>query len=196
MSDLSNALVHYAIEIANDNRYRYVNWDAGETNTGPYTLDCATYNSLTIYKAMGWNDFPNYIHGGIGYFWPHISESGFDIFLLVNGWHKQTYNAMLLTPGAIIITYENASAAHHSLMYLGNVNGTESLADANNYFGYGNNSINVRPWPTYDTSGFAYIYLPPDTPVPPIPGHTTAVSSPRSYRHIIRKRRDYKHVNN
>lgn len=184
MSALGDALVHYAIEIANDNRYHYVNWSAGETNRGPWTYDCATFNSLTFYKAMGWDDWINPAHGGIGYFWPHISDPGYDTFLLANGWHKERYNSMLLTPGAIIITDERLG---HSLMYLGIINGVESLADANNYFGYGADSIAVRPWPTYGTDNFYYIYLPPDVPVPPIPGQTSNFLL--LYYYLKRKRR-------
>lgn len=155
MTAFQDALVAHARAICADNTQTYVNYSQGQTNIGPPNWDCATFNSYTIYRAMGWSDWPSSSHGGPGYFWPHISESGYDAFLLANGWQKCTYSASLLTPGAIIITDETLG---HSLMYLGN----NELADANNYFGYGDNSIAVRTWPTYDTSAFAYIYIPPD----------------------------------
>ncbi len=165
MTAFQDALVYHARAICADNTQTYVDWDQGQTNIGPPHWDCATFNSYTIYLAMGWNDWPSSSHGGIGYFWPHINDTGFDDFLLANNWQRYSYNASLLTPGAIIITSENL---HHSLMYLGN----GELADANNYFGYGDNSIAVRTFPTYDPAEFYYIYIPPDvTPGPgPLPG--------------------------
>lgn len=188
MSALGDALVHYAIEIANDNRYHYVNWNAGETNRGPWSYDCATFNSLTIYKAMGWDDWINPAHGGIGYFWPSIADEvyGSFNFLIANGWHKERYNSMLLTPGAIIVT---DSRLGHSLMYLGIVDGVESLADANDFgqTDFGPNSIAVRPFPYYAPDNFYYIFLPPDVPVPPIPGHTSNFLL--LYYYLKRKRR-------
>lgn len=155
MTAFQDALVAHARAICADNTQTYVDYDQGQTNIGPPNWDCATFNSYTIYLAMGWTDWPSSSHGGPGYFWPHISESGYDAFLLANNWQKYPYDASLLTPGAIIITDETLG---HSLMYLGN----NELADANNYFGYGDNSIAVRTWPTYSTSTFAYIYIPPD----------------------------------
>lgn len=155
------ALVSHARAICADNTQTYVNWNAGQTNIGPPHWDCATFNSYTIYLAMGWTDWPNTIHGGPGYFWPHISETGYDQFLLDNNWSKYPYSDSLLTEGAIIITDETLG---HSLMYLG----SNELADANNYFGYGDNSIAVRTFPTYDPSTFAFIYIPPDVE----PGYT------------------------
>lgn len=158
MTVFQDALVARARALCADNTQTYVDYDQGQTNIGPPHWDCATFNSYTIYMAMGWSDWPSSSHGGPGYFWPHISESGYDAFLLANNWQKYPYDASLLTPGAIIITDESLG---HSLMYLGN----NELADANNYFGYGDNSIAVRTFPTYDTSTFAYIYIPPDVPV-------------------------------
>lgn len=151
-----SALVTWARALCADNNYRY--YSSGESYLGPYTFDCGTFNSFTIYKALGWSNFPDSSHGGPGYFWPHVTDSGFDTFLLTNGWQRYSYSASLLTEGAIIITDESL---HHSLMYLGN----NELADANNYFGYGDNSIAVRTFPTYDPSAFYYIYIPPDVPV-------------------------------
>lgn len=149
------ALVNAARAICADNNFRYYDSSQGESNLGPYTFDCATFNSYTIYQAMGWSNFPDSSYGGIGYFWPWINQTGFDQFLLDNGWTRYSYSDSLLTEGAIIIT---DITLHHSLMYLGN----GELADANNYFGYGNDSIAVRTWPTYSTSNFYYIYIPPN----------------------------------
>lgn len=155
MTAFQDALVAHARAICADNTQTYVDYDQGQTNIGPPHWDCATFNSYTIYLAMGWNDWPSSTHGGPGYFWPHINDTGFDTFLLDNGWTRYPYSSSLLTPGAIIITDEDL---HHSLMYLGN----NELADANNYFGYGDNSIAVRTFPTYDPAEFYYIYIPPD----------------------------------
>lgn len=155
MTAFQDALVAHARTLCADNTQVYYNSSQGQTNIGPPTWDCATFNSYTIYLAMGWSDWPSSSHGGPGYFWPHITETGFDTFLLDNGWTRYSYDASLLVPGAIIITDETL---HHSLMYLGN----NELADANNYFGYGDNSIAVRTFPTYDPSTFYYIYIPPD----------------------------------
>lgn len=159
---LQTALMTQARRIAADNRYHYYDRTQGESNLGPYTFDCATFNSYTIYLAMGWNDWPSSSHGSIGYFWPYISQTGFDDFLTLNGWTRYTFSDSLRTEGAIIITDETL---HHSLMLLDN----NEICDANNYFGYGANSIAVRSYPTYDPARFAYIYIPPDVPVPPIP---------------------------
>lgn len=168
------ALVNWARSICADNTQTYVNWDLGQTNIGPPHWDCATFNSYTIYKAMGWNDWPSSSHGGIGYFWPnpadeHLNPGSYD-FLTANGWIKHNYSSSLLTEGAIIIADLNP---WHSLMYLDN----NELADANNYFGYGDNSIAVRPFPTYDPSTFYYIFIPPDVPISYSPdGIGTALS--------------------
>lgn len=182
MSEFSDSLIYYAKQIANDNRYRYYNANQGESNLGEYTFDCATFNSYCIYLAMGWDDFPNSAHGSIGYFWPYISQNGYDSFLLINGFIKYPFNENLLTEGSIIITNENL---HHSLFYIGN----NQICDANNYFGYGDDSIAIRNYPTYDISNFAYIYLPPDTPVPPIPIITDIYPHPRTRRKYLKMKK-------
>lgn len=165
MTNLQEQLVYWCYYFSEDNTYHYYNKDAGESNLGPYTFDCATFNSFTFYKAMGWDTFPDTSKGGIGYFWPWINEGGFDYFLTFNGWARYAFSEDLLTEGAIIIT---DTTLHHSLMYVGN----RVICDANNYFGYGDDSINVRPYPTYDTSKFKYIYLPPNVSPGPTPKKT------------------------
>lgn len=192
MTELQTALVHYAIELANDNRYHYYYYYQGDSNLGPYGFDCATFNSFTFYKAMGWNDFPNPAHGGIGYFWPHIRDEhltpgSFD-FLIETGWTKLPYSDDLLTEGAIIVCDERLG---HSLMYLGVVNGIVSLADANDFGGteFGDNSIAVRPFPYYDPDNFYYIFIPPDVPVPPVPGEDDNFFF--WYRYMTRRRRKH-----
>lgn len=158
MTPMQTALVYWAKYIANDNRYTYGSYP---NNLGPWTYDCCTYNSLTIYKAMGWNDFPNPAHGGIGYFWNDPSDEVYGAydFLYANGWTKHNYNASLLTEGAIIICEQDV---WHSIMYLGN----NELADANPNHS-SDDQIAVRQFPTYDPSDFRIIFLPPDvTPAP------------------------------
>lgn len=181
MSAFSDALVYQATRIANDNRYHYYDSSQGETNLGPFTFDCATFNSYCIYLAMGWSDWPSSSHGSIGYFWPYISQTGYDDFLTVNGFQKYAFNASLLTEGAIIITDETL---HHSLFYIGN----NQICDANNYYGYGDNSIAIRSYPTYDPARFAYIYLPPDVPVP-VPVLTNIYPHPRTWRRWLKRRK-------
>lgn len=162
MTALQQALVNWAVAIANDNRYHYYYYYQGDSNLGPWGFDCATYNSYTIYKAMGWNDWPDR-----GYFWPHISEEhlGAFNFLINNGWQQYRYSSSLLTEGAIIVCDETLG---HSLMYIGN----DQLCDANDFGGtdFGDNSIAVRPFPYYDPAHFYYIFLPPDVPPGPGPG--------------------------
>lgn len=154
---MGDTLVSIAKALAADNRYHYYNKQT-ESRFGPYTFDCATFLSFVIYTAMGWGSFPNESHGGGGYYWPHISEDGYDAFLLANGWTKLPYQYSYLEPGAIIIADESLG---HTLMYCGN----GEIVDANdrNQTDLGDTSIAVREWPTYDTSCFAYIYLPPDS---------------------------------
>lgn len=153
------ALVSHARAICADNTQTYVNWDAGQTNIGPPHWDCATFNSYTIYLAMGWNDWPNTDHGGVGYFWPNPNDEyetpGSYDFLTENGWIKHNYSHSLLTEGAIVI---GDLGTWHSFMYLGN----DELADANDYFGYGDASIAVRPFSTYNEADLYYIFLPPE----------------------------------
>lgn len=159
------ALVAHARAICADNTQTYVNWDQGQTNIGPPHWDCATFNSYTIYLAMGWQDWPNTDHGGVGYFWPDPNDEdetpGSYDFLIENGWTKHNYSNSLLTEGAIVIADLNP---WHSLMILSDT----ELADANDAFGYGDDSIAVRPLSTYDESSFYYIFIPPDV----TPGYT------------------------
>lgn len=169
------ALVNWAVNIANDNTYYYY-YRGSENWRVPPHFDCATFLSYVIYQASGWNDWYDR-----GYFWPHISDPGFDDFLTSNGWTRYYYNSSYLTEGAIIITDESLG---HTLMYIGN----SQICDANDYFGHGANSIAVRSFPTYSESSFYYIYLPPDvTPGPgPTPGPTPEFSV---YLYKTRKRR-------
>ena len=178
MTAFQDALVAHARAIANNNLYHYYYYYQGDSNLGPYGFDCATYNSYTIYLAMGWNDWPSSSHGGPGYFWPHINDEsqGAFTFLTQNGWQQYSYSASLLTPGAIIVTDETLG---HSLMYLGN----NELADANDFGGtdFGANSIAVRTFPYYDPAHFYYIFLPPDVPPCPGPGPLPGRYSPRTF---------------
>ena len=163
MTAYQQALVDWAKNIANDNRYHYYYYYQGDSNLGPWGFDCATYVSYVIYKANGWNDWPDR-----GYFWPWTDGSqgaGYDAFLLDNGWQKYNYDVNLLTEGAIIITYPYM---HHTLMYVGN----NELCDANDFGGsdFGDNSIAIRSFPYYSTSDFQYIYIPPNVTPGPGPG--------------------------
>lgn len=182
MTALQQALVNWAVAIANDNRYHYYYYYQGDSNLGPWGFDCATYNSYTIYKAMGWTDWPSTSHGGIGYFWPHINDEQYGAFdfLTYNGWQQYRYSSSLLTEGAIIVCDETLG---HSLMYIGN----NQLCDANDFGGtdFGDNSIAVRPFPYYDPAHFYYIFLPPDVPPGPGPGPLPGLYSPRTF---IRRR--------
>lgn len=161
------------VRIANDNSFRYYNASLGETNglgnvAVPYTLDCATYCAYAIYCAYGW-PWANQTHG---YFWPYVTQTGFDDFLVNTiGLTRTTFvDESQLQAGDIIMCDETL---HHNLQYLGN--GT--IIDANNYFGYGDNSIAARSYPTYDPSTFVYVYSWGATPTP-----QQARWSPRSRR--------------
>lgn len=162
MTAFQDALVYHARAMAADNTQTYYDSSLGQTNIGPPHWDCATFNSYTIYLAMGWTDWPSASHGGVGYFWPdpadeYLTPGSYD-FLTDNGWVKYNYSASLVTPGAIIIA---DLGTWHSLMCLG----SGEICDANDYFGHGDNSIAVRPFSTYAESSYTYIFIPPNVPI-------------------------------
>lgn len=143
-----------ATSIANDNQFRYYDASNNETNglgaiTVPYTMDCATFLCYAIYLAEGWA----WYNQPYGYFWPHVSQSGFDAFLTnTMNLTKISYSSgMTLQTGDIVITNETM---HHAFMYIG----TNSIIDANNYFGYADNSIAVRALNVYSESDFEFVY--------------------------------------
>lgn len=164
MTAYQQALVDWALYMADNNNYHYYYWyDPTASNLGPWGFDCATYLSRVIYFANDWNDWPN--HGSPGYFWPHTSEPNYDSFLLNNGWQKFPYSDSYLTEGAIIIMDETWG---HTFMYIGN----NQLVDANDFGGtdFGPNSIAVRNMGIYPSANYEYIYLPPDVTPGPGPG--------------------------
>lgn len=159
-------VISEALGIASDNNFVYYDASQGETNglgavTIPYTMDCATFLCYAIYLANGWT----WYNQPYGYFWPHISQAGFDDFLVNTiGLTKWSYTiGMQMEIGDIVITTENL---HHAFMYIG----SNILVDANDYFGHGANSIATRSFPTYSESEFAYVYRWSTTPpTPPTP---------------------------
>jgi len=108
----TNDLIAAAKKMAADNRNVYGKYP---NNMGPYTWDCATFLSKCCYDAGicsgKWHD--------LGYFWPHISEAGFDYFLTtVCKMTKLTYiGDGMLVPGDILISRESYG---HTAMFLGN----------------------------------------------------------------------------
>ena len=175
---LVDDVITEALGIASNNSFHYYNSSLGETNglgavTVPYTMDCATFLCYAIYLAQGWTWY-NQPHG---YFWPHISQAGFDDFLVNTlGLTKISYTSgMQMALGDIVITTENL---HHAFMYIGN----GQLVDANNYFGYGANSIAVRTYPTYATSEYAFVYRWAGVTPTPIPVPVEWMKHPRFRR--------------
>lgn len=148
---IAEQLVNTAIRYANDNNWHYYMRNCGQKNTDMNCVDCATLISRIIYDVFGWGDFPSSKRGSCGYYWPHISDSGFDTFLTVNGFEKIKYKNQDLLPGDIIITNEKLG---HTLMIID----SETLVDANNAYGYGAKSVDIRPLSTYSFSYYAFIY--------------------------------------
>lgn len=174
MTAFQQALVNWAVSIAN-NDYYYYHYTWEDNVTVPH-FDCATYLSYVIYQASGWNDWYDR-----SYFWPHISDPGYDSFLLNNGWQKFPFSSSYLTEGAIIIMDETWG---HTFMYIGN--GQICEANDKNDTDHGPTSIEVCSYSKYEPyeSDFAFIYLPPDvTPGPgPGPGPITNRYCPKTYK--------------
>lgn len=151
MAKMAECLVAIAKKYASNDKYRYYKKTAGETNLGKYTVDCCTLISRIIYDAFGWKDFPNAKHGSCGYYWSHIDDAGFDVFLTANGFEKIKYTGQWLKAGDIVITDERLG---HTFMIIDE----SHLFDANNYFGYGAESVAIRWSNTYSNKYWAYVY--------------------------------------
>lgn len=155
---LTSDVVANAIAIANDNKFRYHYSHEGNGSgavTVPYTMDCCTFISYSIYLAMGWT----WYNQPYSYYWPHVSQSGYDYFLTNTiGCSKQLWHSVSdRRSGDIIITDEYYG---HTLMLVNE----NQIIDAVPCSNYGvAQSIAVRPYPHYDTSHFLYLYRFPDS---------------------------------
>lgn len=127
-----NSFLKELQKMANDNRYHYGRWNSKHGNglgnvEDPLYFDCCTSISYCIYKAFRWK----WASQKYGYYWPHVSEGGFDYFLTHMlhlkkcMWSDNMQDS--LQPGDILISSETYG---HTVCYVGE----GYIFDANNSY--------------------------------------------------------------
>lgn len=147
---LIDKVVQNVITIANDDSYQYGKWSSPHGNglgnvENPKYLDCCTSICLAIYRAMAWS-WKNQTHG---YYWPHVSQNGYDYFLTKTlGAKKTWYGNKKLEKGDILITSE--TYGHTAIMV-----DDKRMFEANPYYA---DSIAIRNFYEMD---WLYVYTLP-----------------------------------